>query len=32
MIDLCGTLFSIVLAFSFILPFLTDCGIMEFFV
>ena len=30
MIDLCGTLFSIVLAFSFILPFLTDCGIMEF--
>lgn len=29
-IDLCGTLFSIVLAFSFILPFLTDCGIMEF--
>lgn len=28
--DLCGTLFSIVLAFSFILPFLTDCGIMEF--
>ncbi|MBU3840554.1 MAG: YjiH family protein [Candidatus Ruminococcus intestinipullorum] len=30
-IDLCGTLFSIVLAFSFLLPFLTDCGIMEFF-
>lgn len=30
MVDLCGTLFSIVLAFSFILPFLTDCGIMEF--
>lgn len=29
-IDLCGTLFCIVLAFSFILPFLTDCGIMEF--
>ncbi len=29
-IDLCGTLFSIVIAFSFILPFLTDCGIMEF--
>ena len=29
-IDLCGTLFSIVLSFSFILPFLTDCGIMEF--
>lgn len=30
MVDLCGTLFSIVLSFSFILPFLTDCGIMEF--
>lgn len=30
MVDLCGTLFSIVLAFSFIMPFLTDCGIMEF--
>ena len=30
MVDLCGTLFSIVIAFSFILPFLTDCGIMEF--
>ena len=29
-IDLCGTLFCIVVAFSFILPFLTDCGIMEF--
>lgn len=29
-VDLCGTLFSIVIAFSFILPFLTDCGIMEF--
>lgn len=29
-VDLCGTLFSIVLAFSFIMPFLTDCGIMEF--
>lgn len=29
-IDLCGTLFCIVIAFSFILPFLTDCGIMEF--
>lgn len=29
-IDLCGTLFCIVLSFSFILPFLTDCGIMEF--
>lgn len=30
MVDLCGTLFCIVLGFSFILPFLTDCGIMEF--
>ena len=30
MVDLSGTLFSIVLSFSFILPFLTDCGIMEF--
>lgn len=30
MVDLCGTLFSIVIAFSFIMPFLTDCGIMEF--
>ena len=30
MVDLCGTLFSIVISFSFILPFLTDCGIMEF--
>lgn len=29
-VDLCGTLFCIVLGFSFILPFLTDCGIMEF--
>ena len=29
-IDLCGTLFCILIAFSFILPFLTDCGIMEF--
>ena len=29
-IDLCGTLFCIVISFSFILPFLTDCGIMEF--
>lgn len=29
-IDLCGTLFCIVLSFSFLLPFLTDCGIMEF--
>lgn len=29
-VDLCGTLFCIVTAFSFILPFLTDCGIMEF--
>lgn len=30
MMDLCGTLLCIVLGFSFILPFLTDCGIMEF--
>ena len=30
MIDLCKTPFCIVLAFSFIMPFLTDCGIMEF--
>jgi nucleoside recognition membrane protein YjiH len=30
MVSLCGTLFCIVLGFSFILPFLTDCGIMEF--
>lgn len=30
MLDLCGTLFCIVLGFSFIMPFLTDCGIMEF--
>lgn len=29
-IDLCGTLVCIVISFSFILPFLTDCGIMEF--
>lgn len=29
-IDLCCTLLCIVLGFSFILPFLTDCGIMEF--
>lgn len=31
MVSLCGTLFCIVFALSFILPFLTDCGIMEFF-
>ena len=31
MVNLCGTLFCIVFALSFILPFLTDCGIMEFF-
>ena len=30
MMDLCNTLICIVLAFSFIMPFLTDCGIMEF--
>ncbi len=30
MIDLCETLLCIVLGFSFFLPFLTDCGIMEF--
>lgn len=30
MVDLCATLFCIVLGFSFFLPFLTDCGIMEF--
>lgn len=30
MVDLSGTLFCIVVAFSFILPFLTECGIMEF--
>ena len=30
MADLCCTLLCIVLGFSFILPFLTDCGIMEF--
>ncbi len=29
-VDLAGTLFCIVLGFSFFLPFLTDCGIMEF--
>ena len=29
-VDLCCTLICIVLSFSFILPFLTDCGIMEF--
>lgn len=29
-VDLCGTLVAIVLSFSFLLPFLTDCGIMEF--
>lgn len=29
-IDLCCTLLCIVLGFSFVLPFLTDCGIMEF--
>lgn len=30
MVDLCGTLLCIVIGFSFMLPFLTDCGIMEF--
>ncbi|MBE5921804.1 MAG: YjiH family protein [Lachnospiraceae bacterium] len=30
MVDLCCTLICIVISFSFILPFLTDCGIMEF--
>lgn len=30
MVSLCGTLFCIVFSLSFILPFLTDCGIMEF--
>ena len=30
MIDLCNTLLCIVIGFSFLLPFLTDCGIMEF--
>ena len=30
MVDLCCTLICIVLSFSFMLPFLTDCGIMEF--
>lgn len=30
MIDLCCTLLCIVIGFSFFLPFLTDCGIMEF--
>ena len=29
-VDLCCTLLCIVVSFSFILPFLTDCGIMEF--
>lgn len=29
-VDLCCTLLCIVTGFSFILPFLTDCGIMEF--
>ncbi|MCD8353775.1 MAG: YjiH family protein [Clostridiales bacterium] len=31
MVDLCCTLVCIVLSFSFLMPFLTDCGIMEFF-
>ena len=31
MVDLCCTLVCIVISFSFLLPFLTDCGIMEFF-
>ena len=30
MVDLACTLVCIVLSFSFLLPFLTDCGIMEF--
>lgn len=30
MVSLSGTLFCIVFSLSFILPFLTDCGIMEF--
>ena len=30
MVDLCCTLLCIVTGFSFFLPFLTDCGIMEF--
>lgn len=30
MVSLCCTLLCIVVGFSFILPFLTDCGIMEF--
>jgi len=30
MVDLACTLICIVLSFSFLLPFLTDCGIMEF--
>lgn len=30
MVDLCCTLLCIVIGFSFFLPFLTDCGIMEF--
>ena len=29
MLDLCNTLLCIVVSFSFILPFLTDCGSME---
>lgn len=29
-VDLCCTLLCIVVSFSFVLPFLTDCGIMEF--
>lgn len=31
MVDLSCTLVCIVISFSFLLPFLTDCGIMEFF-
>lgn len=30
MLDLCCTLICIVLSFSFLMPFLTDCGSMEF--
>lgn len=30
MVSLCNTLICIVIGFSFLLPFLTDCGIMEF--
>lgn len=30
MVGLCGSLVAIVLSFAFIMPFLTDCGIMEF--